>query len=342
MVNDPILTNDARMIVRDFVKVEPGESVTVLTDAQRRHEAHAIHQAVQDAGGDGVLIDLRYQVASLLLGDRFWVDPPASVVAAVQNSTVTIVVLDETYGFRFDHKVRDLFRTGPGCSIYKVDLGMGSWRLTRADVELVERTSDEVLRAFGGADEVRVTSPAGTDVVLSIRGRECLPVLALPERGHPYAIPIPLWGEFNWAPVETTVNGTIVIDGITEATSQLHVVSEPVVWTVVEGRVVEVAGGQDAADFRELFKIDDGASLIGELGIGGNPRAVFGTETEKARLGTAHFGLGQNDEYPGGKIRSAVHVDGVVRNARVEVDGKLVIADGGLTTSVADSVGTQR
>ncbi len=71
-------------------------------------------------------------------------------------------------------------------------------------------------------------------------------------------------------------------------------------------------------------------SLIGELGIGGNPHALYGTETEKARLGTAHFGLGQTDEYPGGTIRSAVHVDGVIRNARVEVDGVAVIADGRL------------
>jgi hypothetical protein len=329
---DPFLMNDARMIVRDFIKLQPGETVTIVTDGPRYVEGCAVHQAVQEHGGDGVLVDLRYQVASLLLGDVFWVEPPASVVAAVQRSQVAILVLDETYGFRFDHKVRQLFQTGPECSIYKVDLGMGGWRLTRADVDAVARIGDALLEAFGEADHVRVTSVGGTDVELSIRNRECLPILAVPERGHPWAIPVPLWGEFNWAPVEKSVNGTIVIDGITEATSLLHIVSEPVTWSVMNDHVVEVDGGQDADDFRQLFTIDDGASLIGELGIGGNPRAVFGTETEKARLGTVHFGLGQNDEYPGGKIRSAVHVDGVVRRARVEVDGKLVIADGRLRT----------
>jgi aminopeptidase len=276
---------------------------------------------------------MRHQVASLLLGDEFWIDPPAPVIAAMQRSQVAILVLDETYGFRLDHKVRTLFETGPDCSIYKVDLGMGSWRLTRADLDAIERVGNDLLEAFAGADLVHVTSPGGTDVTLSIRDRECLPVVSVPERGLPWAIPVPLWGEFNWAPVEKSVDGRIVIDGITEATPLLHIVAEPVTWTVVDDRVVQVDGGQDADDFRQLFTIDDGASLIGELGIGSNPRAALGTETEKAKLGTVHFGLGQNDEYPGGKIRSAVHVDGVVRNARVEIDGKLVIANGRLQAS---------
>jgi leucyl aminopeptidase (aminopeptidase T) len=165
-------------------------------------------------------------------------------------------------------------------------------------------------------------------VKLSIRGHDCLAVSVVPERGMPYAIPVPLWGEFNWAPVEGSVNGTIVVDGITEATPMLHVVSEPVTWTVSDDRIVDVRGGQDADDFRRTCETDAGSSLSGELGIGGNPRAIFGTETEKARLGTVHFGVGQNDEYPGGQIRSAVHIDGVVRNARVDVDGTVLIADG--------------
>ena len=325
---DPFLLSDARTVVRDFVKLRSGENVTVLSDGPRAAEAAAVLQACQEFGAEAVLLDLSQQVASLLLSEAFWVDPPPPVIAAVQASDVTIVVLDETYGFRLDHKVRTLFEPSPECSIYKIDLGMGSWRLRREDVDTVERTGRELLAAMAGADIVHVTSPAGTDVRLSIRGRDCLPVDVVPARGMPYAIPVPLWGEYNWAPVEESVEGTIVIDGITEATPVLHVVSDPVTWTVTRDRIVEIRGGQDADDFRRIFDTDAGSSLIGELGIGGNHRAIFGTETEKAKLGTVHFGVGQNDEYPGGQIRSAVHVDGVVRNARVEIDGRVLIADG--------------
>jgi leucyl aminopeptidase (aminopeptidase T) len=327
---DLFLLSDARMVVRDFIKLGPGETVTILADGPRGEEARAVIAAALEVGADPVLLDIGPQVTSLLLGDRFWVDPPAPVVAAIQASRVTVIVVDETYGFRLDHKVRSLFRTGPDCSIYKIDLGMGTWRLRPQDIAEVQRIGDDLLAAMAGADRVRVTSAAGTDVELSIRGHGCLPVEVVPDRGLPYAIPVPLWSEFNWAPVEGSVNGRIVIDGITEATPLLHVVSEPVTWTVVGDRVVDVEGGQDAEDFRAVMAVDAGSSLIGELGIGGNPRAIFGTETEKARLGTVHFGIGQNDEYPGGKIVSTVHVDGVVRNARVEVDGRPLIAGGRL------------
>lgn len=325
---DPFLLSDARTVVRDFIKVRPGETVTVLSDGPRAPEAVAVVHACQEVGAEAVQLDLSHQVAALLLSDVFWEDPPAPVIAAVNASSVTIVVLDETYGFRLDHKVRTLFEPGPDCSIYKIDLGMGSWRLRRDDADAVQRTGRALLDEMAGADAVHVTSPAGTDVRLSIQGRDCLPVDVIPQRGMPYAIPVPLWGEYNWAPVEGSVQGTIVIDGITEATPVLHVVSEPVTWTVVADRIVEIYGGQDADDFRRVFATDAGSSLIGELGIGGNPHAMFGTETEKAKLGTVHFGVGQNDEYPGGQIRSAVHVDGVVRDARVEVDGRVLIADG--------------
>ena len=325
---DSFVLSDARIVVRDFIKVSSGETVTVLADGPRAGEAAAVAFACQEVGAEPVVLDLSYQVASLLLSDEFWVNPPASVIAAVKASNVTIVVLDETYGFRFDHKVRTMFDPGPESSIYKVDVGMGSWRLRREDIEEVQHTGNELLRAMREADAVHVTSPAGTDVRLSIRDHACLPVDVIPERGMPYAIPVPLWGEYNWAPVQGSVEGTIVIDGITEATPVMHVVSDPVTWTVTGDRIVDIRGGQDADDFRRLFATDAGSSLIGELGIGGNAYALFGTETEKAKLGTVHFGVGQNDEYPGGQIRSAVHVDGVVRNARVEVDGKLLIAEG--------------
>jgi leucyl aminopeptidase (aminopeptidase T) len=178
------------------------------------------------------------------------------------------------------------------------------------------------------ADNVRITSAAGTNVSLSLSGRECLPVVIRPGRGMPYGTPIPLWGEYNWAPVRGSVSGTIVIDGITEATSNIHVVDSPVRWTVEADRVINVEGGEEAEAFRRVFEIDTDASLIGEIGIGGNHFAMLGTETEKARLGTVHFGVGNNAAYPGGDIRSEIHVDGGVRDAVIEVDGRVVMENG--------------
>lgn len=324
----PTMDQDAQALLRDFVKLGDGETLTLLADRGRWDEAEAMARIAAEMGAGPVIVDITHQVEQVIGGDDFWIDPPPSVVAAVEHSSVTIAIVDETYGFRLDHKVRQLFSTGERCSLFKVDLGMGDWGLSGEHVAAADAAGQTLLASLAGADVVRVTTEAGTDVTLSIRDHDCLVVPTVPTRGKPYAIPIPLWGEYNWAPVENTVQGTIVIDGITEATSQLHVVSEPVTWTVHGGRVVDVAGGVDAEDFRKLFTIDEGASMVGELGIGGNPQAIAGTETEKALLGTVHFGLGQNDEYPGGRILSKVHVDGGVRAATIEVDGVTVMADG--------------
>ena len=122
---DLFLESDARMLVRDFVKLRADETLTILVDGPRRREGEALVRAAQEIGVRAVSIDMSQDVAALLLGDAFWTPPPPSIVAAVQASNVTIAVIDETYGFRLDHKVRGLFETGPTCSLYKVDLGHG-------------------------------------------------------------------------------------------------------------------------------------------------------------------------------------------------------------------------
>ena len=327
---DWLLLHDARMIVRRFVRVADGELVTLVTDQSRRAEAEALALAVDEAGADSIVVDISREVARLFRSETFWTAPPANIVAAVQSSSVSIFTVDETYAFRLDHHVRELFETGPECSIFKVDLGMGSWGLTDAKLDEIDVIGRKLQERFSRASEVRIETSNGTGLALSIAGRKCLPVVAQPNRGEPYGIPIPLWGEYNWAPVEESANGMLVVDGITEATSKLHVVEEPVAIQITKGKVVHVEGGRDAEDLRELLTIDEGASLVGEFGIGGNPHAIPGTETEKALLGTVHIGFGNNDEYPGGTVRSVVHVDGGVRKATVEVDGEVIMESGSL------------
>jgi leucyl aminopeptidase (aminopeptidase T) len=324
------LVHEARMIIRDFVKVRPGERVTIVTDAVRADEGIALALAADEAGAQVATLDISQHVASLLSGGEFWSDPPAHVLAAIQASNVSILTVDETYAFRFDHHVKEMFRTGPDCSVYKVDLGLGTWGLTRKDIAIAQEIGMKIMNAISGSDVVRVTTACGTDISLSIAGRACLPVTPIPERGMPYGTPIPLWSEYNWAPIEDSANGTVIVNGISEATPKLHTVAAPVEWTVKNGRVVEVRGGVDADDFCRLFEIDPGAAVIGELGIGANPKAIYGTETEKAMLGTVHFGLGDNSGYPGGLNRSAVHVDAVIRQVTIAADGRLVVENGRL------------
>ena len=136
------------------------------------------------------------------------------------------------------------------------------------------------------------------------------------------AMPIPLWGELNWAPVEELTEGRAVIDGILMRWGAQLAVSHPVEWVVHKGRIVEVKGGRDAHDFiKTLESADENAYIIGELGIGASHKARLGTMEEKGRLGTVHLGVGSNKVvYPGGRIVSKIHGDGSIRNVTVYVD----------------------
>ncbi len=323
--------SDARMIVRDFAQVRPDETVTVFSDRPRRVEGEALALAVRESGAAVIHVDISQAVERVLQGPDFWLDPPASILACAQSSNVSLFAVDETYAFRLDHRVSSLFQTGQECSIFKVDVGMGTWRLTAEGMAVVDANGRALLRATSGCDQVRITSASGTDLRLSIRGRQCLEVPQVPSRGLPYGISVPLWGEYNWAPVDGSPDGTVVIDGLSEAGAAMAVVTEPVSLTVTGGLVTAVQGASADADaFRAVLATDAGASVVGELGIGANPNARIGTETEKALLGTVHLGFGNNTSYPGGTNRSAIHVDGVVRNARVEVDGRLLLEGGRL------------
>ena len=325
-----LIAQDARMVVNAFVRLMPDESVALVADDAHHAEATALADAIGQVGSPLTRIDATATVESLLTAHDFWIDPPDQLVETCQASNVTVFIVDETYAFRLDHQVGRLFQTGPDCSIFKIDFGMGTWGLTDNDVRRVVRIAERLTAAINGHDRVRITSRRGTDLTLSIAGRECLPIYPVPDRGAPYGLSVPLWGEYNWAPIEDSAHGRIVIDGLTEAGPTMAAVSEPVMMSIEGGRVVDVTGSRDAEDFQRLFKTDAGAAVVGELGVGGNPKALPGHESEKALLGTVHFGFGRNHVYPGGQNDSAVHVDGVVRDVTLTVDGEPVLLDGRL------------
>ena len=74
---------------------------------------------------------------------------------------------------------------------------------------------------------------------------------------------------------------------------------------------------------------DPSTRVLGEFGIGLNPNArLCGSMLEdEGCLGTAHAGFGSNATI-GGKNRVSFHLDMIIRHVSVEVDGKLLLANG--------------
>jgi len=113
---------------------------------------------------------------------------------------------------------------------------------------------------------------------------------------------------------------------------------EGVTLTFEGGRVVDHAAAKNEAALTELLGTDEGASRLGELGIGMNrdiDRFTHNMLFDEKMDDTVHLALGRSIEETVGEgnegNESAVHVDMLVdtsRDARIEIDGEVVQRNG--------------
>jgi leucyl aminopeptidase (aminopeptidase T) len=182
------------------------------------------------------------------------------------------------------------------------------------------------MKIFEGVKSVRLTTAAGTDLSFSIEGRAFNDDISI-RPGHMGNLPA---GEMWCAPVEGSMNGTIVVDG---SIGDLGQVAEPLTIRVKDGFVVEVNSKDKALVKRvkELIGVDREASLAGEFGIGLNPGArLTGNllEDEKAAR-TLHIAFGNNRDMPGGQNNSITHRDFLFKAPSIITDtGKVLMKDG--------------
>jgi leucyl aminopeptidase (aminopeptidase T) len=252
-------------------------------------------------------------------------EPPDAVAAAMaQASAIAIVTrfsLSHTQARIAATRARARIASMPGITVEIFT------RTIAIDYGHLERVGRALASKLTEATICRVTAPGGTDIELSLHGREAIcddgDLVAPAAWGNLPA------GEAFISPIETEGRGTIVFDGSLAGWGLLH---EPLIIELEQGRAVAAAGGP-AADWL-LQTLDAGGEngrTIAELGIGTNPGATISgaiLEDEKAE-GTVHFAFGTNIGI-GGANQASVHIDGLVREAKVELDGGTILDEGHL------------
>lgn len=193
------------------------------------------------------------------------------------------------------------------------------------DYALLEHSTRSVAAALTRADMCHITSAAGTDLVLYLRGRAAVEDNGDLRRSGAFGnLPA---GEAYVAPLETCGEGSVVVDGSVAGYGLLR---QPLSIAVQNGRVVSATG--QAADWF-LATLDagngQGGRTIAELGIGVNPGArVSGiTILDEKALGTAHIAFGTNVSF-GGVNSANVHIDCVLLAPTLDVDGQALIREG--------------
>ena len=177
--------------------------------------------------------------------------------------------------------------------------------------------------ALDGAREVRIEGE-DTELTLSVAGRTWKLFdgrMNLPD------------GELATAPVETAVEGHITFtDPIIfggQRIERMRLVFE-------KGRVTDVDAGPSTGFVKTILATDDGASRVGEFGIGLNRHITTWTRDlffDEKIVGTTHIALGRAYPECGGTNQSAIHWD-IVKDLRpgpsrsagaVYVDGEAIV-----------------
>jgi len=198
-----------------------------------------------------------------------------------------------------------------------------------ADYQQIATLTQSLAKWLGGRSAVHITTSLGTDLHLSIAGREWMTDTGI-LRGRGVYGNLP-GGEVCVAPVEDSAEGVLVIDKSLPGL----VLSEPVRLVFEEGRVVRIEGGAGASFLQEAIEEaqrkpgGEGARVIAEFGIGTNPSARLqgNIMTDEKAVGTIHVAIGRND-FLGGKNIAPTHIDGVVSQPTVWVDGKMLLDKG--------------
>jgi leucyl aminopeptidase (aminopeptidase T) len=201
-------------------------------------------------------------------------------------------------------------------------------RTLKADYHKIAERTHKLTAILDKADEVSIRTELGTDIVLPVKGIKAISSTGLvTEKGAYGNLPS---GESYLMPVEGKTNGVFVVDGSFASVGKIE--DQPIIVTVRDGYATNIEGGKEAKKLAENLKpLGKDAYNIAELGIGTNDEAIITGEIleDEKVMGTVHIALGNNLSM-GGTVAVGIHVDGVILNPTVHIDGKLILEKGKL------------
>ena len=295
-----------------------------------------------DSGGDASLSEA-IQIASTAMGcdttvvigtPRFaLLDPSAAAVEAMKGADIVFDLASATWS---DYALAAQRICDAGTRILQVMLPARSFVERPPTDEILSRV-ERWAAICDAATEMRVVGPHGTDLTFA---RGDLPL----DLGRGLVDRPGLWDSYgvysvSFTPAPGSVNGTLVFDGpMTMLPQYRFVTREPIVTEVRGGRVVSIR--EDHREAKLLARWlegfdDDGVYWFSHAGAGVDHRAdleVVDVNGWESILGAIVFGIGasSNVNLQGARF-AAGHMDGVLLEASLFVDGRPVIEDGRFT-----------
>lgn len=197
------------------------------------------------------------------------------------------------------------------------------------DFDGLVSTTQALATAWEQATTYRIVTPGGTDLSGSVQGRKGRALTGVARNPGDYMAPPDV--ESGTAPVEGSSQGVVVIDGDFLFMGR-GPVEQPVSLTIRDGALVAIEGGEGARLEEMIARCaDPRMTNLAEVSVGLNPQgSVCGVpmETESTK-GSAHVAFGNSISY-GGTVAAVAHLDCVMRDATVYLDGVPRIVGGEL------------
>ncbi len=304
-------------MIRDCLGVQPAEEVLIICNPATEEIGSLLRIEAQAEEAEATL-------AVISERDSHAAEPPATIAAAMLAADVVVAPTIQS----LSHTAARKAATEAGVRVASMP-GVNEEMLARvmgADMRKLRERGERVSDALSDGAEVRITCPYGTDLRLGLEGRTAISDAGvLTERGAFGNLPC---GEGFISPVEGTAEGTLVVDG---SIAGVGAVETPVSLTVRGGHLIEATGAEGARLLELLTEHGPDGTNVAELGIGTNEEATLTgniLEDEKI-LGSAHVAFGASAAI-GGTIQVPVHLDCVVLEPTVEIDGRPIVRAGEL------------
>jgi leucyl aminopeptidase (aminopeptidase T) len=299
-------------VIRKCLDVKPGEDVLVIVDAGTRVIGEALRAQASDAGADAVLavMDPRANDGT---------EPPRAVAAALLGCDVFIAPTSRSLSHTVARKAAS-DAGARGATMPGVTEDMLA-RVMAVDFDLMAARSRAVAALLDAGMVAHVTCPRGTQLTLDLSGRA-----GISDDGDLTAT-----GAFGNLPCGEAFIAPLGGEGqiVASSLAPLGLSEEPATLTVHDGRIVAATGGLGPDYLQRLQAHGELGSNLAELGVGTNDRAeLTGNILEDEKLlGTVHVAFGASAGI-GGTVSVPIHLDVVILDASLEVDGRPILEAG--------------
>lgn len=315
------LQKGADIVVRRWCQVKRGEKLLIITDHSHLREAAALQKSAEIVGA--FVITLVIPENCTQAGTLF-----DSMIEFFLSNDVIIGATN--YSLITTRAVREVLNHGSRYLSLPLSTNNTRSMLTfdfmQMDPQISERLASSMIEALNQSDDIRVTTPKGTNLTFRKKGRTAglfNGMAAKPGQVGSSSFEIYIGIE------ETKTNGHAVLDG---SMGYVGRPPESIDLTFCDGKLIDIEKneiGLFLQDYMERFN-DPGIFVAGEFGIGLNQRSSCAGNCyieDESTYGTFHIGMGRNLAL-GGCHDAAGHFDLVFNEPTIYVGNRIIMKDG--------------